>query len=168
MAVNSKNKGNTFERKISNLLSETFKEHLGVESGFRRNADSGSFWGASNQKRMQTHLTESAQFGDIITPSSFRYAVECKHYKTPPSFSAMVKQEFKLFDTWIEQAEQDAENAGKKMCVIVKFNNVPEFVILHGADHEAFGVYKGYSLVPLTNWLERSIDTFFDDYSINS
>ncbi len=161
MAVNSKNKGNTFERKMANHLSERFSDHLGIDQGFRRNIDSGSFFGATNQKRMETHLTENACFGDIMTPSSFRFSIECKHYKTAPSFASMVKQEFKLFDTWIEQARQDAVNAKLQMLVIIKFNGVPEFVVVEGNDPDAFAYYKGTSLITLEKWLERDIGYFF-------
>lgn len=157
----SKQKGNSFERKISNALSARFAEYLGIESGFRRNIDSGSFFGASNQKRIETHLTESVTFGDIMTPSNFRFAIECKHYKTAPSFSSMAKQEYKLFDTWIEQASQDARNADKEMLVIAKFNGIPEFVIVQGIDPRAFAIYKGHSLVRLDTWLEGEIANYF-------
>lgn len=161
MAVNSKNKGNTFERKISNLLSARFADHLGLESGFRRNIDSGSFFGASNQKRIETHLTEGACFGDIMTPESFKFAIECKHYKTAPSYAAMVKGEYKQLDEWIGQARQDAENASKAMLVIMKFNNVPECAVVEGLDAEAVMFYKGCSIIPLDKWLERPIEYFF-------
>ncbi len=161
MAVNSKNKGNTFERKISNLLSDRFKDYTGLEAGFRRNVDSGSFFGASNQKRIQTHDTEHACFGDIMTPSAFRYTIECKHYKTAPTFAAIIKQEWKLFDDWIGQAQQDANNSNKEMLVIVKFNNVSEFAILEGYNKDAAISYKGKSFVPLDIWLAQADEFFF-------
>jgi len=80
--VNGKQKGNSFERKIANLLSDRFKEHTGIESSFRRNPDSGSFFGGSNHSRTEKYDTEFAIFGDLICPKSFAYSVECKHYKT--------------------------------------------------------------------------------------
>jgi hypothetical protein len=69
MAVNSKNKGNAFERKIAKNLSERFEAHTGLTDAFRRNLDSGSFFGASNQSRIEKHGTEHANFGDILTPT---------------------------------------------------------------------------------------------------
>ena len=83
MAVNSKQKGNTFERKIANYLSERFQTYIGVEKAWKRNTDSGSFFGGKNQSRTEQYLTEHQQFGDIISPESFKYVIECKHYKTP-------------------------------------------------------------------------------------
>jgi hypothetical protein len=165
MAVNSKNKGNTFERKISKILSERFEEHTGIAAAFRRNIDSGSFFGASNQRRIETHGTEHANFGDILTPAEFKFAVECKHYKTPPSFGAIIKGEYKLFDTWIEQAAQDAENASKAWMVIAKFNNVDEFVIIQpgfeSLREKVIMRYKGNDIIPLSSLLEEENGFFF-------
>lgn len=160
--THSKNKGNAFERKISKLLSERFEKITGVKTGFVRNADSGSFFGGKNQTRVDTHLMENACFGDIKTPSNFKFSVECKHYKTPPSFASIIKQEYKLFDTWIEQARQDALNSGKKMLIIIKFNSVPEFVIVEDVAHDAFGRYKEYHLVELSKWLSQADSHFFN------
>lgn len=165
MAVNSKNKGNAFERKIANKLSERFEPHTGLTDAFRRNIDSGSFFGATNQKRIQSHGTEHANFGDILTPADFKFAVECKHYKTAPTFGSIIKGEYKLFDEWIGQAQQDAENAGKQWMVIAKFNNVDEFVLLpHFASLQPKVVmrYKDADLVPLKKLLEEDDNFFFD------
>jgi hypothetical protein len=160
MAVNSKNKGNTMERKIANRLSERFAQHTGIENSFRRNIDSGSFFGASNQKRLATHGTENACLGDVMTPETFRYTIECKHYKTPPTFTSIMKQDCKLLDEWIKQATQDAVNSDKLMLVVAKFNNVADFVIIHGKDDDAIIVYKGHSIIPFETWLTRP-DTYF-------
>lgn len=165
MAVNSKNKGNSFERKIAKTLSERFEPHTGLSDAFRRNIDSGSFFGATNQKRIQSHGTEHANFGDILTPADFKFAVECKHYKTPPTFGTILKGEYKLFDEWIGQAMLDAENAGKSWMVIAKFNNVDEFVLLQegiAPKEKVLMRYKNAELVPLKKLLEEDVGFFFD------
>lgn len=162
MPVQSKSKGNTFERKISIHFSERFANHVGIESSFRRNLDSGSFFGATNQKRIKTHDTDSAQFGDIITPTAFKYGIECKAYKTAPAFASIIKQEYKLFDTWLSQAKQDAKNAGKMMLLIVKFNNVPEFVVIEGKDDDAIMYYKDHAIIALDKWLSKPDSHYFD------
>jgi hypothetical protein len=127
--VNGKNKGSTFERKIANLLSDKFKNYLGIEKGFRRNPDSGSFFGGQNESRTETYGTEFAIFGDLICPKSFIYSVECKHYKSPPSFQSLLNADIKEWDMWIKQAEQDSVKSSKKMFLIIKYNNVNEFII---------------------------------------
>lgn len=160
--MNSKQKGNSFERKISNLLSDRFQEATGLEKAFRRNADSGSFFGRTNQSRIETHGTEHAQFGDIIAPDNFRFTVECKHYKEPPSLNAIIKQDWKQLDEWLEQAQQDGKNAGKDWMVIIKYNRIDEFVVLP----ETYDVfqpviyYKGCVFVPLKEFLKGE-DSFF-------
>jgi hypothetical protein len=127
--VNGKNKGSTFERKIANLLSDRFKSFLGIEKGFRRNPDSGSFFGGQNETRTETYGTEFAIFGDLICPKSFLYSIECKHYKSAPSFQSLLNADIKEWDLWIKQAEQDSIKSSKKMLLIIKYNNVSEFVI---------------------------------------
>jgi len=159
--INSKSKGNVYERKIANRLSERFAAHTGIEQSFRRDVTSGSFFGASNQKRLATHDAETATFGDIMAPETFRFSIECKHYKTPPTFTSLMKQEVKLLDDWIKQAKQDATNSGKQMLVIAKFNNVADFVIIEGNDGDALMAYKGNSIVPLELWLTRPETYFF-------
>lgn len=163
MAVNGKNKGNSYERKIANLLSERFKEQTGLETSFRRNPDSGSYFGGQNQKRTETHNLETAVFGDLICPSTFNFSIECKNYKTAPSFKSMLIQENPQLDKWLSQATQDAANADKKMALIVKFNLVPDFVVL---DHIPEGLnspmkYKEYFIVTLVDWFTVSDEYFF-------
>ena len=89
MATNGKNKGSSFERKIANLLSDRFESKLGIKNGFRRNPDSGSFFGGSNKQRTQSYSLDYALFGDLICPRNFRFSIECKHYKTPPTLKAL-------------------------------------------------------------------------------
>lgn len=164
MAVNSKNKGNTFERKIANLLCERFAEHTGIAKSFRRNADSGSFFGGSNFKRIETHDTEKASYGDIIAPSAFRFNIECKHYKDGPSFSSMLKQEYATFDKWIEQAELDSKSSSKLVLIIMKFNNVLESVMVPQGTLPAdmrLMTYKNYEIGLLDKVLALPAEFFF-------
>lgn len=163
MAVNGKAKGNTFERKIANLLSERFKEKTGLDNAFRRNPDSGSFFGGQNQSRTEKYDTDYAVFGDLICPKNFNFSIECKNYKTPPSFNAIIKQDCKQLDGWIAQAEQDATNAKKIMALIVKYNNVQEFVVLKGlfGDLKSLINYKDYYIVTLEAFLSQDDAEFF-------
>ncbi len=162
--MNSKDKGNSFERKISNLLSLRFKGITGMDQAFRRNIDSGSFFGGSNQRRTVTHNTENAVFGDINCPSNFKYSVECKHYKEAPSFKSIMKQDIKAWDSWIEQAQQDAKNANKLMVLIIKYNNVDEIVIVdalpEGLDPKV--TYKGNYVITLEEFLTLKDSVFFN------
>lgn len=73
----------------------------------------------------------------------------------------MLKQECKLFDGWIEQAQRDANNAGKRMAIIAKFNNVPDFVISDD-QRNAFGRYNQFWMTSLSDWLAKADHDFFD------
>jgi len=128
--MKSKNKGNTYERKISNLLSAKFKDYLQESQGFRRNPDSGSFFGGSNSKKIETHNLDYAVFGDIICPKNFKFSIECKHYKTPPSFKSIIMNKVTQWDQWISQARLDAKNSGKLPFIIIKYNNIDDIVMV--------------------------------------
>lgn len=161
--MNSKNKGNGFERKIANLLSSRFEPITGIKQAFRRNPDSGSYFGRGNQKRLQTHDTEKANLGDIICPKNFAYTVECKHYKSGPLFKNIMQQECKSWDAWLMQAEQDSQNSGKKLMLIIKYNNVDEIAILKEPVPNAFNMpYKEYFVVNLAACLEQDDSIFFE------
>lgn len=161
--TNGKQKGNGFERKIANLLSDTFKGYLGIPSGFRRNSDSGSFFGGSNIDRTTTHNLDYAIFGDLICPRNFKFSIECKHYKSSPTFKALLNQQITQWDLWIEQAEQDAAASKKEFSLIVKYNNIDEIIFLkiqlHGKTQAL--TYKNYYIYKLTDFLSYSPDFYF-------
>lgn len=158
--TNSKNKGNSFERKIAKLLSERFSEYTGLKSAFSRNPDSGSFFGGMNETRITTHGTEHARFGDIVCPSDFKFIIECKHYKNPPSLKSFLNQDIKDWDDWLEQAEQDAKNSNKNLLLVIKYNRVNE-IILTSLDLSVTNKYKGYSVMSLEDFLKNPDELFF-------
>jgi hypothetical protein len=161
--INSKNKGSTFERRIANRLSEQFSEHLQMEKGFRRNPDSGSFFGGSNKQRVGTHDTSMATFGDLICPVSFLFSIECKHYKTPPSMGVLFSGEIKQWDGWLAQVTQDSSQTGKAPLLIIKYNNVPEIVLVT-KHHEGIPCrfkYKDMFVYTLDDLLTLPLTEFF-------
>jgi len=162
MGVNGKNKGSTFERKIANLLSDRFQDKLGIKNSFRRNPDSGSFFGGTNQIRTESYSMDYAVFGDLICPRNFTYSVECKHYKAPPSFKSVITHSVAQWDSWLKQAAQDADSSKKKMVLIVKYNNVDEIVFLsEPIDGVNCARYKNYYIYQLKDWLGLPEDHFF-------
>lgn len=167
--VNGKAKGNSYERSVSNKLSERFAAYTGIEKSFRRSSDSGSFFGASNQKRIAQYDTSKATFGDIITPDNFRFSIECKNYKTAPTFKSIMNGSVKQWDDWLKQASQDAVNSSKDLLLIVKYNNVEEFVFIkeYLCTENIFLTYNGYSLIKLNNLLLLA-DQWFFDFALDS
>lgn len=147
MAVNGKQKGNKFERDIANLLSDRFQEQTGVEKGFRRNPDSGAFFGGTNAGRAEIYDTDYALYGDLICPRNFAFSVECKHYKAAPPLNAVLKQKVTQWDKWLRQATQDAETSEKNMMMIVKYNNTETMVFVD--------IHMSECIIPIFTYRER-------------
>lgn len=130
MAINSKQKGNKFERDIANMLSSRFADHTGKPQSFRRNTDSGSFFGGSNKVRKETHDTDFATYGDLICPRAFMFSIECKNYKDAPTLNSVLTSHITQWDEWIAQAKQDAEGCDKEFMLIIKYNRTEVFCII--------------------------------------
>lgn len=166
MAINSKDKGNTYERKISNTLSERFEKTTGIKKSFIRNPGSGAYFGGQfNKRKVADYDTSKTTFGDIIVPENFNYSIECKHYKTAPLLSAISKQKVKDWDTWYKQAKQDAEHANKKVLIIIKYNNVDAIVLLEEKlpDIEPFIIYKNLFCYSFEDFLSFEDDFYFQN-----
>lgn len=160
--VNGKSKGNSFERKIANLLSLRFSNYLGIEKGFRRNPDSGSFFGGQNESRTEVYDTDFAIFGDLICPKSFKFSIECKHYKSSPSFQSILNTDVKQWDSWLSQAEQDCNKSLKDMLLIVKYNNVDEFIFTKNTYPLPLKfIYKDNNIYKLSDLLTLNDSEFF-------
>lgn len=164
MGVNGKQKGNTFERDIANMFSERFAAHTGIEKSFRRNPDSGSFFGGTNIGRKEIYDTDWAIYGDLICPRDFGFTIECKHYKTPPTMNAILKQEVAEWDKWIGQARQDAKACGKVMLIIIKYNRTKILTIteentINSGNHIIN--YKNLEINTLEDVLQESDPFFF-------
>jgi hypothetical protein len=164
MAVNGKQKGNSFERSIANLLSERFKEHTGIPQAFRRNPDSGSFFGGSNIARTQVYDTDWAIYGDLICPKNFKFAIECKHYKTAPILNAVLTESVADWDKWLKQAGQDSEVSAKEMLLIVRYNRTENMAFLNPGVltiEQPIMTYKKTQIFLLDTVLKQSNSFFF-------
>jgi len=164
MAVNGKQKGNKFERDIANMLSERFESVTGVEKGFRRNPDSGSFFGGTNIHRTEIYDTDYALYGDLICPRNFAYSIECKHYKKAPPLNAVLTQKVTQWDGWLKQAVQDATVSEKQMLMIVKYNNTETMAFVDGLLPEINPIifYDAYHAYTLKDLLTLNDDIFFN------
>ena len=164
MAVNGKNKGSNYERKISNLLSNRFEKFTEKPKSFIRNSDSGAYYGGTNVSRVETHNTDFAVYGDLVCPRNFKFSIECKFYKTPPSWAGMVNHKVTQWDTWIAQSTQDSITANKEFCLIVKYNNVSDTVFLKKSlNNELFySKYQNLFIYKLDDWLTMPDEYFFE------
>lgn len=163
MAVNGKSKGNGFERKIANILSQRFEPLLQIKTSFRRNPDSGSYFGGHNVQRIESYDLDYAVFGDLICPRSFLFSIECKHYKSPPSYKSVMNHSVSQWDLWLKQATQDAVSSKKQMSLIIKYNNVEEMVFLiEPLANTYHSRYQNYYIHTLVDWLKQPDPYFFN------
>src|SRR4030066_1507325 len=108
--VNGKQKGNAFERYISNLFQERYGDV------WKRTPQSGAITGGFN-RAANLNLRQDAKeilSSDIIAPTWFEYALECKAYNDEPKFHSLLNGDSKKLDEWISQADSDAKFSNKK------------------------------------------------------
>lgn len=101
--------------------------------------------------------------GDIITPEGFAFSIECKHYREPPSLGSILAKKNAVLDRWIAQATQDAMTSGLMPVILAKWDRVPEVAMVPLDDDAGEGVvnYRGWAILPITDWLERPDGYFF-------
>lgn len=104
----SKRKGSAFENEIAKFLN-------GIHSTeeFARTPGSGAWMGRSNSFK-RSGVAAAAQEtlrGDLITPSSFPFIIECKSYADSPSYNGIIKGPDKHLDKWLLEVEFDADQA---------------------------------------------------------
>lgn len=118
--INSKNKGQVFERDVSKILTERFPELI-----FQRVLNSGAFLGGKNTHRAENFSSEKADsfIGDIFCSNrdDFRFVIECKSYKEQPKLSDFFLETF-LISKWFNECVFDCEKNGKDPILIFKFN----------------------------------------------
>lgn len=165
MAINSKAKGDNFERKIANLLSDRFASYLKLKKAFIRNLGSGSRFGGKNAKIASFVTDEAKQVGDIIVPTNFRFNIECKFYGSPPSLKSITEQKISQWDKWIEQAKLDNKTSGKEYWVIImKYNLISPMCILPQTLLKEFSpiiIYKDNFIVTLDEFLSKPDEFYF-------
>jgi len=105
--VNSKVKGNSFERKICKLLNSKFNT-----KEFCRSPGSGAFGTTHN------HLPEEFKvYGDLITPKNFKFIIECKKGYNSESIGNFFKPNSQL-RKFTRQAEKDAKKSGREAMIV--------------------------------------------------
>jgi hypothetical protein len=148
--VNSKRKGSTFERKIAKMLNERLHT-----KEFSRTPGSGAF--ATSHKGLPAHMKIQ---GDLITPSSFPFIIECKN-----GYDVQLDDLFKRksdFFSFIKQAQSDAKAAKKDWMVIYQKTRRMALVIVgkaYGAKPELV-LDQRYFIYPLEKFLQLPDEVF--------
>ena len=142
--VNSRNKGNAFERKIAKMLNERFET-----KEFCRTPGSGAF--GTTHKHLPTHIKVH---GDLITPQSFRFIIECKN-----GYNILLDDVFnKRSDFWkfIKQAEREGNQVGKEWLLIYQKTRRKPIVVtnIEIFELERASLSDGYFIYPLDKFLE--------------
>jgi hypothetical protein len=142
--VNSKRKGSNFERKIAKILNERLNT-----KEFSRTPGSGAF--ATTHKNLPENLRIQ---GDLITPTSFPFVVECKNgYDVQLDDLFKRKSDFKSF---ISQAQKDASHANKEWMVIYQKTRRMAMVVV-GKQYDVkpeLVLDKSYFIYPLNEFLK--------------
>ena len=104
--VNSRNKGQSFERKIATMLNNRFNT-----KEFCRSPGSGAFATTHN---IPDHLK---LHGDLLTPLDFKFCIECKKGYNKENILSLLN---KRSDVWkfIDQCEKDSKKCNKEPLVI--------------------------------------------------
>ena len=114
--INSRAKGNTFERNVARKLNERFDTNE-----FCRTPGSGAF---ATTHKLPQHLKVH---GDLITPENFKFVIEAKRgYDI--KFEDMWKPKSDLYK-FIDQAERDGKAASKPWLLIYKKDRQKEVII---------------------------------------
>jgi hypothetical protein len=149
--VNSRRKGNTFERKVAKMLNEAFHS-----KEFCRTPGSGAF--ATTHQNLPDHLKIH---GDLITPKNFLFVIECKN-----GYDIQLDDPFKRksdFWSFIRQAQSDAEASNKKWLVVYQKTRRTALVVVG----ERYNLNKEmvvdgtYYIYTLADFLTLPKDTFF-------
>ena len=150
--VNSKHKGDKFERKVASILGDWwgFKFSRTPQSG-------GAHW-----------LSDNNAVGDIVSPpqADFPLVIECKHRENWTIENIMLNN--KEPHTWWEQVIKDSNRVQKVPCLIFTRNRANTFVALPYIE-QVYNDIKD-SEVPLlrTNFITQNIkkDKFYYDVLI--
>lgn len=143
--INSKHKGNNFERKIVKLLNE----YTDNKFNFFRTPNSGAF--ASTHKLINYS-------GDIQTEKDFDYSIECKSCKKF-MFNDLFKNKKNLLDKWWTQADEEAKRVNKIPILIFTMNNDKIYTCFDLLNHNNFiinndcVIYKNLIIMPMYNQL---------------
>jgi hypothetical protein len=126
--MNSKNKGNTFERQVSERLSLWLTKGKEKRACWRSDTSgaAATVWAKKGQEEryVQANAGDIRQIADKgLYPDLDlffeTFVIECKAYKEVDFYPPFNKQ----ITTWLDQLIKEKETTGKKALLIVKANN---------------------------------------------
>lgn len=154
----SKAKGNSFERRVADFLTNLYGEK------FIRAPGSGAYVGGKNTHRKQLlHEGQIRNFkSDIVPGQSFpKMNAECKSYADFP-FHQLYSGNILILEKWLEQL-LDVADPGDCNILFMKFNRKGEFVVTQHpwVDITNNGNYSIYRSEKYGIWYIQGFDQFF-------
>ena len=149
--VNSRRKGNAFEREVAKLFNTRFNT-----KDFCRSPGSGAF---ATTHELPQHIKVH---GDLITPEHFKFILECKSgYDV--TFEDVFKPKSDLYK-FVEQARRDAKRADRDWLVVYKKTRHKPFVITSKPYklHTMVVVNNEYFIYTLADFLSLDVVNFID------
>ena len=146
---NSRAKGAAFENKVAKILNERFDT-----KEFARTPGSGAF---ATTHTLPKHLQIQ---GDLITPQTFAYIIECKKGYNDLGIHSMLDFQSKLWE-WIEHMERDAAAAEKAPILFMAQDRQPIISILEYKE-EIINYTDSYSTLTSKEGIEY-IMLYMDD-----
>ena len=149
--VNSRRKGNAFEREVAKLFNTRFNT-----KDFCRSPGSGAF---ATTHELPQHIKVH---GDLITPENFKFILECKSgYDV--TFEDVFKPKSDLYK-FVEQARRDAKRADRDWLVVYKKTRHKPFVITSKPYklHTMVVVNNEYFIYTLADFLSLDVVNFID------
>ena len=153
--LNSRTKGNTFERKVCDILNTRFST-----KDFMRSPGSGAF---ATSHRLPAHLKF---YGDLLTPQNFNFTIECKKGYNKEGIDSLLVSKSELWK-FLEQAETDAQKANKRPLLIWQQDR-SEILVFFEEDlidkdlitYPFCTLSKDFIMMRLKNFLELPISFF--------
>lgn len=163
---NSKVKGNTFERKVCDILNERFNT-----TEFCRTPGSGAF---ATTHSLPEHLKI---YGDVVTPKNFKFVIECKKGYNKENLCSLFNPNSILIGM-IAQSARDSEKSKRKSFIVLSQDRKDPIVIVNqnGFTHSIEAVRnastniglvvgtKFYYILTLKDFLALPDDFFLEIY----
>ena len=115
--INSRTKGNAFERKVAHMLNDRFDT-----TEFSRTPGSGAF---ATTHALPEHLKIH---GDLITPINFKYCIECKKGYNKIHINNLFDYSSEFWE-FMKKCEKDSEACNKYPLVIFQQDRQPILAI---------------------------------------
>lgn len=169
--TDSSDKGKRNEREVVDLLNARFKEFLSTRSEwgmFSRSVGSGAR-GTLYGNKVLSQSGKDVFASDIACPTNFKFSIESKAgYEKIDIYSIFKDGKVKALDEFLNQAQRDADNCGRKPILTWKKDHKPRLAVVLLKDVE---VEMNFNRMIYGNFVFMSFNEFLkfpDSYFFNN